>query len=65
MRGDAVGQAEVAGEPVPLGVAVGCHGGPGLGPREDGTEGETEDIEEFVTPGGFATRVDQAGEVMP
>ncbi len=55
----------MAGQPVPLGVAVGFHGGPGLGPGDDGTEGDADDIQEFMTPRAFAARVDQVGEVMP
>src|SRR3954447_3964672 len=64
VRGDAVGQTEMAGQPVAFGVAVRLHGGPGLGPGDDGTEGDADDIEEFMESRAFAARVDQVGEMM-
>ena len=54
----------MAGQPVVLGAAVGLHGGPGLGAGDDGTEGDADDVEEFMAPRAFAARVDQVGEVM-
>jgi hypothetical protein len=46
-------------------VAEGFHGGPGLGPGDDGAECDADDIEEFMASGTRAARIDQVGEVLP
>ena len=64
MRGDAVGQAEVLGQPVALGVAVALDGEPGLGPRDDGAEGDADDVQQFVLTPLLAAGIAQGGEVV-
>jgi hypothetical protein len=65
VRGDAVGQSEQRLEPVVLGVAVGLDRRPGFGARDDGTDGDADDVEQFVPPRALTARVEQVGEVVP
>ena len=50
-RGDAVGQGQEGLQPGVLGVAEVLDVVPGLGPGDDGTDGEGDDVEQFVEAG--------------
>src|SRR6266542_2726337 len=62
--GDAVGQGQEAPEPVVLGMAEGLDVGPGLGPADDGAQGEDEDVAQGVQLGAIEAGVRQVGEVV-
>ena len=57
-------QAEALGQPVALGVSLRLDGRPGLGSRNAGTEGDADDVEQFVRTGAFGAGIDQVGEVL-
>jgi hypothetical protein len=64
LRGDAVGQTEELGQPVLLGGSRRLHRRPGLGARDDGADGDADDVEQLVPPSAFDAGVDQIGKVM-
>ena len=64
MRGDAVGQAQEGLQPGDLGVAEVLDVIPGLGPGDDGADGDGDDVEEFMEPGAVDAGVGQLGEMM-
>ena len=61
--GDAVGQAEEAFEPVVFGGAVLVDIDPGVGPANDGTDGEGDDVEQVVQAGTLQAGVGQSPEM--
>ena len=64
MRGDAVGQVQEGAQPGELGVAEVLDVIPGVGPGDDGADGDGDDIEQFVEPGAVDAGVGQPGEVV-
>jgi hypothetical protein len=65
MREKVVGRAEMASEPVAHCLAIDLDRGLGLGPGEDGAEGNADDVKVFMASGTLASRVDQFGKAMP
>jgi hypothetical protein len=61
---DAVGQGEEGLEPVVLGLAEVLHGVPGVGPGDDGADGDGDDVEQLVQPGAVDAGVGQVGEMV-
>ena len=64
VRGDAVGQVQEGPQPVELGVAEVLDVVPGVGPGDDRTDGDGDDVEEFVEAGAVDAGVGQVGEVV-
>ena len=63
VRGDAVGEVEEPGQPVPLLAAPVGDGDEVIGPGDDGTQGDGDDVDERV--GDLAAAgVGQAGEMV-
>ena len=62
--GDAVGQVEERLEPVVLDLAEVLDVVPGVGPGDDGADGDGDDVEEFVESGAVDAGVGQLGEVV-
>ena len=61
--GDAVGQVEVAGEPVPAVAAELVDGGERVGPGEDAADGDEDDVDQGVLAGALDARVLEVLEV--
>ena len=64
VRGDAVGQGQEGLQPVVLGLAEVLDVVPGVGPGDDGADGDGHDVEQFVEPGAVDAGVGQFGEVV-
>jgi hypothetical protein len=62
VAGDAVGQIEEGLEPVLLGLAEVLDVVPGIGPGDHGTDGDGDDVEQFMEAGAVDARVGQVGE---
>ena len=64
VTGDAVGQVQEGLEPVVLGLAEVLDVVPGVGPGDDGADGDGDDVEQFVEAGAVDAGVGQVGEVV-